>query len=109
MTVATTTVRAHNRALPGEAGSDYKPTSVREHTRVIWMQDGKKRTTSLPAGTDPVLFERAIRGGMVLRGKRWAWKGSYGRNNMYSANVDFKGVQDCITFMQKRNLLVDYI
>ena len=109
MTVATTTVRAHNRALPGEAGSDYKPTSVREHTRVIWVQDGKKRTTSLPPGTDPVLFERAIRGGMVLLGKRWAWKGSYGLNNMYSADVKFKGVQDCITYMQKRNLLVEYL
>lgn len=33
-------VQAHMRARPGEAGSDYKPISVREHLRQIWS-DGR--------------------------------------------------------------------
>ena len=34
-------VTAHSRALPGEAGSDFKPIAVREHLRRVF-RDGRK-------------------------------------------------------------------
>ncbi|WP_186518907.1 hypothetical protein [Synechococcus sp. PROS-9-1] len=36
-------VREHQRALPGEAGSDYKPINVCEHLREIWSDGHEKR------------------------------------------------------------------
>ena len=39
-------VRSHQRALPGEGGSDYKPVNVREHLRQIWS-DGKKNRMNM--------------------------------------------------------------
>ncbi len=35
-------VHEHQRALPGEGGSDYKPVSVREHLRQVWS-DGREQ------------------------------------------------------------------
>ena len=75
-------VTAHNRALAGEAGSAYKPISVREHLRQVF-RDGRKATRvktgfkwvpgELSAELVEAMAEVTNISSTQLPPKNWAW------------------------------------
>ena len=75
-------VHEHQRALPGEGGSDYKPVNVREHLRQIDDATGKERAFKTGFAWEPGEMSSALILAMAevlkidkmkLPSKNWRW------------------------------------
>ena len=74
-------VSEHQRALPGEGGSDYKPVNVHEHLRRL-TEEGKETAYRTPYTWQPGEMSAALVGAMAevvqiprneLPTKSWPW------------------------------------